>query len=122
MLALKETAPRLERVLVGRAGHLCRLHGDPNATPWTFPEMLARAMELEDAEPKHYNIVDGKFVPEHDELDRLRFCIDDRLRSAARAVGLRRQATNSARHLTSPWRPSSITGPRWAHLKENGLD
>jgi hypothetical protein len=57
---------------------------DPNATPWMFPEMLARALELEDAAPKHHNIVDGKFVPDHGELDRLRFCIDDRLLRCSR--------------------------------------
>jgi hypothetical protein len=90
---------------------------DPRATPWTFPEMLTRALELEDAEPKHHNLVDGKFVPDRSELNRLRFCIDDRLRSAARAVITLRWPTNSARHLTGPWYVSSITGPRWAHLE-----
>lgn len=116
MLAMKESRPAYQEFYWDEQDLYADTMDDRSATPWTFAEMLTRAMDLEGTAPKHYNIVDGKFVPEHDELDRLRFCIDDRLRGAAQTITSLRGPTNSARHPAVPVHVASTTGPRWAHL------
>jgi hypothetical protein len=116
MLARKETRPAWDEFYWDAQEIHADTADDKTETPWTFPEMLARAVELDGAPPRHYNIVDGKFVPAHDEWDRVSYCIDDRLRSAARAVTSLRGPMNSPRRLVGSVYVSSTTGPRWAHL------
>jgi hypothetical protein len=50
------TAPRSNR---RRAARLARVKNtfDDKKHPWTLPEMLMRAIDLEDAEPKQYSSV-----------------------------------------------------------------